>query len=83
MLSVAAAMDARAARGLERSICALWMNNLAPDIQEELLHLPPVCSGRDPIHERMCRPICAEHEWKMQRELWRALRPPARPDSSE
>ena len=59
------------------------LNNLAPDIQEELLHLPPAHSGRDTIHERMCRPICAEHEWEMQRKLWRALRPPARPDTSE
>lgn len=28
------------------------LNNLAPDIQQEILHLPRVESGRDPITER-------------------------------
>ena len=33
--------------------------NLAPDIQEQLLHLPRVQQGRDPVTERELRPICA------------------------
>lgn len=37
--------------------------NLAPDIQEEILHLPLVTEGKDPIHEKMLRPICAEVDW--------------------
>jgi hypothetical protein len=49
------------------------LNHLAPDIQEDLLHLPPVENGRDPIHERMLRPVCAEMDWQRQRELWRRL----------
>jgi hypothetical protein len=47
------------------------LNHLAPAIQEDLLHLPQVENGRDPIHERMIRPICAELAWSRQRELWR------------
>ncbi|MCW2892958.1 MAG: hypothetical protein JWO75_2447 [Actinomycetia bacterium] len=50
------------------------LNHLAPDIQEDLLHLPPVENGRDPIHERMLRPVCAEIAWERQREVWRQLR---------
>jgi len=46
---------------------------LAPDIQEELLFLPPIESGRDPIKEWQMRPIAAELEWRKQRELWAAL----------
>lgn len=45
--------------------------HLAPDIQEELLHLPVVEEGNDPIHERHLRPICAQLSWKDQR---RAIR---------
>lgn len=47
--------------------------HLAPDIQEKLLFLPKVTSGRDPIHEKMLRPICAEINWTKQRELWRKI----------
>ena len=47
---------------------------LAPDIQEELLFLPLVTQGRDPIHEKVLRPLCAEIHWKRQREKWAALR---------
>ena len=45
--------------------------HLAPDIQEELLHLPRVKIGKDPITERDLRPIAAEVDWGRQRELWR------------
>ena len=37
--------------------------NLAPDIQEELLFLPPTQSGRDTIKEWQVRPVAAEAAW--------------------
>jgi hypothetical protein len=51
----------------------LNLNHLAPDIQEELLHLPPITSGKDPIHEKMLRPVAAEINWMKQRAKWRQL----------
>ncbi len=48
--------------------------NLAPDIQEEILFLPPTTNGRDPIGERDLRPIAADVDWRSQRRLWRTLR---------
>ncbi|NIA15514.1 MAG: hypothetical protein GWP08_15735 [Nitrospiraceae bacterium] len=48
--------------------------HLAPDIQEEILHLPPVDKGRDPITERMIRPIAAAPDWRKQRKLWQQLK---------
>jgi hypothetical protein len=44
----------------------LNLNHLAPDIQEDLLFLPPV-EGRDPIHERMLRPRTTMLHWQEQR----------------
>ena len=41
--------------------------NLAPDIQEAILFLPEVESGRDPIGERELRGERAELEWAKQR----------------
>ena len=49
------------------------LNHLAPDIQEELLFLPPVARGREAIHERMLRPIAAEVDWRRQRQLRHSL----------
>ena len=49
------------------------LNHLAPDIQEEVLHLPSVEDGRDPIHERKLRPVCAELGWDQQRVLWKRM----------
>ncbi|HEX6972485.1 MAG TPA: hypothetical protein VF234_09720 [Limnochordia bacterium] len=46
---------------------------LAPDIQEAILHLPRVRSGKDPITERDVRPLCAEPSWARQRAMWRRL----------
>jgi hypothetical protein len=51
------------------------LNHLAPDIQEELLHLPRVIRGREPIHGRMTRAIGKHVDWRRQRRLWRAIRP--------
>lgn len=44
--------------------------NLAPDIQEALLFLRPIESGRDPIKEWQVRPIAADVAWGKQRLLW-------------
>jgi len=46
---------------------------LAPDIQEELLFLPRVRRGRDPIQERQLRPVAAEPDWDKQRRMWKAI----------
>ena len=47
--------------------------HLAPDIQEEILHLPPVDKGRDPITERYLRPITRLINWQKQRATWGTL----------
>lgn len=43
---------------------------LAPDIQETLLNLPPVTSGRDPVTEREMRPLTTMFRWTDQRQAW-------------
>lgn len=43
---------------------------LAPDIQETLLNLPPVTSGRDPVTEREMRPLTTMVRWTDQRQAW-------------
>lgn len=48
--------------------------HLAPEIQEELLFLPLVTQGRDPIHEKQLRWMCAENDWRKQRPLWTQLK---------
>ena len=47
--------------------------HLAPDIQEALLFLPRVTSGRDRIHEKLLRPIAAEASWWKQRRMWQEV----------
>ena len=47
---------------------------LAPDIQEEVLFLPRVDRGRDPIREHAVRPIAATPGWGKQRRMWGGLR---------
>ena len=44
--------------------------HLAADIQEQLLFLPRVTKGCDPIHEKMLRPLTAQIDWRRQREMW-------------
>lgn len=51
--------------------------NLAPDIQEAILFLPRVESGRDPIREHAIRPIAATLDWRKQRRIWASLTPPS------
>ena len=48
--------------------------NLAPDIQEELLFLPPTDGRRTPVHEHDIRPIAAIAAWHRQRLSWRSMR---------
>lgn len=43
---------------------------LASDIQEQILFLPRVLKGTDPIHEKMLRPLTAQIDWRQQRETW-------------
>ena len=52
----------------------MWMDNLAPDIQEEILFLPNTVKGRDPIKEAAIRPIAKTLDWKQQRKMWRAIK---------
>jgi len=47
--------------------------HLAPDLQEAVLALPPVYTGRDPIQEKAVRRIAREPLWARQREMWRLL----------
>lgn len=47
--------------------------NLAPDIQEAILFLPPVESGRDPITERHVRSVLFSFGWREQRSRWTAV----------
>ncbi len=46
---------------------------LAPDLQEAILFLPRVESGRDPIHLRQLQPIALVPDWRKQRRLWASL----------
>jgi len=48
--------------------------HLAPDIQEEILHLQPVVEGHDPITERDLRPIARLRDWREQRKMWYEMR---------
>ncbi len=47
--------------------------HLAPFIQEEILFLPEVECGRDPITERDLRPLIQLLSWTEQRKHWTAL----------
>jgi hypothetical protein len=44
---------------------------LGPAIQEAILTMPSVTTGRDTITERQLRPIVAEPDWSRQASLWR------------
>jgi hypothetical protein len=46
---------------------------LAPDIQEAILFLPPTEHGRDPVRTRHVRPIAQILAWRHQRVRWRKL----------
>lgn len=55
--------------------------NLASEIQEQILFLPRVEHGRDPVTERDLRPIVGVADWQKQRQMWAAL--PARTTSEK
>ena len=50
------------------------LNLLAPDIQEEVLHLPLHYCGRERLKESELRRIAAVVGWSGQREMWREMR---------
>lgn len=47
--------------------------NLAPNIQEEILHLPEVKQGRDPVTERDLRALIRHALWSHQRQVYRGM----------
>lgn len=47
--------------------------HLAPDLQEQLLFLPPVTAGRDGLILAQLQPLAAAPDWKQQRRLWAVL----------
>ncbi len=46
---------------------------LAPDIQEAILFLPRVESGRDPINLPRVQRIALTPDWRKQRKMWGEL----------
>jgi hypothetical protein len=58
----------------ERISQIVRLSYLAPDIQIELLYLPPTPSGRYPISETAVRKIANLLSWADQRKAWTALK---------
>jgi hypothetical protein len=58
----------------ERISQIVRLNYLAPDIQVELLYLPPRTNGRFPISETAVRKIANLLSWADQRREWKALK---------
>jgi hypothetical protein len=46
---------------------------LAPAIQEEILFLPRIKSGRDPIRLGRLQAIALTPDWRKQRRIWAGL----------
>ena len=46
---------------------------LAPDIQEQVLFLPRVRGGRDPIRMLDLQPVALTPSWATQRRMWQPL----------
>ena len=51
----------------------LALRNLSPGIQEQLLFLPKVCRGGDPITEKSIRRIAQVIDWEEQEREFAAL----------
>src|SRR4051812_1315249 len=51
----------------------LQLNHLAPEIQEQLLFLPPTRRGSDRLLERHVRSLARVVDWQRQRQLFRAV----------
>jgi hypothetical protein len=47
--------------------------NLAPVIQEAILHLPRTVEGRDPIILRQLQLIASVINWRKQQRMWNEL----------
>jgi hypothetical protein len=58
----------------ERISQIVRLNFLAPDIQIEVLYLPPTPTGRYPLSETAIRKIASLLCWSEQREQWTQLR---------
>jgi hypothetical protein len=58
----------------ERISQIVRLNYLAPDIQVELLYLPPTTGGRFPVSETAGRKIANLISWADQRAEWKALK---------
>ncbi len=58
----------------ERISQIVRLNYLAPDIQVELLYLPPTASRRFPISETALRKIANLLSWADQRREWKTLK---------
>ncbi len=58
----------------ERVSQIMCLTYLAPDIQMELLYLPPVPAGRHPISETTARKIAKLLSWDDQRREWARLK---------
>ena len=50
------------------------LNYLAPDIQIEVLYLPPTSTGKYPISETALRRIANRLSWADQRNAWAELK---------
>jgi hypothetical protein len=59
----------------------MWLDNLAPDIQEEILFLPRTTQGRDTIKEADLRPIAKTLDCKRQRQMWKQMKTTVPPQS--
>jgi hypothetical protein len=57
-----------------RATQVMSLLHLAPSIQDEILHLPLVHGGRDPVTERKLRPVVIERDWAKQREAWTSVK---------
>jgi hypothetical protein len=58
----------------ERVSQIVRLTYLAPDIQVELLYLPPTSTGRYPISETAVRKIANLLSWRCQRQEWARLK---------
>lgn len=58
----------------ERVSQIMRLNYLAPDIQVEMLYLPPITAGRYPISEAAVRKIANLLSWADQRREWERLK---------
>ena len=58
----------------ERVSQIMRLGYLAPDIQVELLYLPPTATGRFPVSETSVRKIASLLSWTKQREQWARLK---------